>query len=512
MGNQVNYRDILRHRANGATLQEIADACSCARSTVQDVLARAKEREVGWEDVSALSGVAAREAIRGRPEPQSIFHPIDLQRVHEEMAHDRTMTLSVLWEEYYVTSSAAGKRPYLYTRFCELYRLWCDEHDLAATKRHVPGDLGEFDWAGQTMEVRDAFSDAACTAYLFVACLPFSQMTFVRAYADMTTISWISASIEALEFFNGTPRLLTIDNLKTGVTKHTSEEIVLNKTYREFAEHYNTAVIPHRSAYPKGKPSVESSVGKIANKIRNMLRDQAFFSFDELNAAIAEKLLDLNTRPFQKRAGTRESVFSDQEQACLQPLPRTRFDIAHWGPAVVVPKSYHVMCVPDHVHYSVPYRYVGKRAEVRTTMHTVEVFCEGESVARHVRDKAKPKGGRVTNNAHLPKSHSDWATHDSAWYRGRAREVGAGCSAVIEGFLCHGVAEGQGWNWCEKLLKKLDCLDAAAVEEVCALAVSAVPAPSYKTLNTLFKNRAKDTAKATNPGTGDDPWVIRRFT
>jgi len=422
------------------------------------------------------------------------------------------MTLSILWEEYYTASSAAGKRPYLYTRFCELYRTWCDEHDIAATKRHVPGDLGEFDWAGQTMEVRDALSDEAYTAYLFVACLPFSQMTFVRACADMTAVSWISASIMAMEFFGGTPRLLTIDNLKAGITKHTSEEIVLNRTYRDFAEHYNTAVIPHRQTYPKGKASVESNVGKIANRIRNMLRDQTFLSFDELNAAIKEKLADLNSRPFQKRAGTRMSVFLSQEQASLKPLPPTRFDIPHWGAAVTVPKNYHVMCVPDHVYYSLPFRYVGKRAEVRTTIHTVEVFCEGNSVAKHVRDRSQPKGGHITDNAHRPKPHSDWATHDSAWYRERAREVGAGCSAVIEGFLCQGVAEEQGWVWCEKLLRKLGHLDKAIIEEVCALALSAVPSPSYKTLNTLLKNRTKDSAKATDPYIGDDPWAIRRFT
>lgn len=511
MANQMSYRDILRHKANGATLQEIADACSCARSTVQDVLARAKERDVGWADVAVLSELVAREAVRGRPEPESIFLPVDLERAHGEMMRDRTMTLSVLWEEYYAAGSVAGKRPYLYSRFCELYRMWCDEHDVAATKHHVPGDLGEFDWAGKTMVTQDAYSDEAYTAYLFVACLPFSQTTFVRAYADMTIVSWISASIEALEFLGGTPRLLTIDNLKTGITKHTSEEIILNKTYREFAEYYNTAVIPHRSLYPKGKPSVESNVGKIANKIRNLLRNQTFFSFDELNAAIDEKLADLNSRPFQKRAGSRESVFKDQEAQCLQPLPHARFDIAHWGSAVTVPKNYHVMCVPDHVHYSVPYRYVGCRVGVRTTMHSVEIFCEGESIARHARDNSLVKGGRVTSNVHRPKSHSDWATHDSAFYRERAREVGTNCLAVIEGFLSAGIAEGQGWNWCEKLLKKLDRLDKAVAEEVCALAISAVPAPSYKTLNTLFKNRGGDSAKATDPKGGDNPWAIRRF-
>ena len=114
------------------------------------------------------------------------------------------------------------------------------------------------------------------------------------------------------------PRLLTIDNLRTGVVKHTSEEIVLNRTFREFTKFYNVAVIPHAPRSPRGKASVESSVGKIANRIRNMLRDRVFFDFDELNAAILEKLADLNSRPFQKKAGSRDERFEGAER------PRSR--------------------------------------------------------------------------------------------------------------------------------------------------------------------------------------------
>ena len=68
--------------------------------------------------------------------------------------------------------------------------------------------------------------------------------------------------------------------------------IVLNRTYREFAEHYNVAVIPHAVRKPMGKNSVESSVGKIANRIRNMLRERTFFDFDELNEAICRRYDD----------------------------------------------------------------------------------------------------------------------------------------------------------------------------------------------------------------------------
>lgn len=511
MQQPVSYRDILRHHANGLSQRKISKACGCARSTVQEVVSLAKERDVGWEDVAALSEPAARELIRGRPDRLEWFAQPDFEAVHREMSSDRTMTLSLLWEEYLVETRRAGGRPYMYSRFCELYNAWCDTQGVDMSRIYVAGDYGEFDWAGQTMEVACPYTGEVTTAYLFVACLPFSQMTFVRAYPRLDEEAWIEACMEAFEFYGGCPRIVVTDNLATGVTKHTREEIVLNRTFREFAEHYNVAVIPHWKGEPTGKASVESSVGKIANKIRNMLRKRAFFSFEELNSEISERLADLNSRPFQKRKNSREVEFRDKEEAALLPLPAARYEVASWSPEVTVPRNFHVMCAADHVYYSLPCRYVGRRACVRTTRTSVEIFCEGERVATHVRDRSKQRGERVTDIAHRPQSHRDLIEHDSAWFRARAAEVGPACSAVIEGFLSEGIAEEQGWGWCEKLLRKLGKHPPATVEEVCASVIAVVPAPSYKTVNTVFKNHVGK-APAPKAAPDDDPWAIRRYS
>jgi hypothetical protein len=63
------------------------------------------------------------------------------------MERDRTMTPSLLWEEHAMLAARNSERPYSYTRSCELYAAWCDERDTAVTRKYIPGDLGEFDWA-----------------------------------------------------------------------------------------------------------------------------------------------------------------------------------------------------------------------------------------------------------------------------------------------------------------------------------------------------------------------------
>jgi transposase len=62
----------------------------------------------------------------------------------------------------------------------------------------------------------------------------------------------------------GVTRILIPDNLKTGVEKVSWYTPVINKTYHEMAEHYETAVIPARVRRPKDKPNVEGAVGIIS--------------------------------------------------------------------------------------------------------------------------------------------------------------------------------------------------------------------------------------------------------
>ena len=117
--------------------------------------------------------------------------------------------------------------------------------------------------------------------------------------------AWITAHANAYSFFGGVTRILTPDNLKTGVIKNTRSELVLNKSYQELAEHYGTAIIPARVRSPKDKATVEGTVGNISSFILASIRNQTFFSLKELNNVIRGKLHAFNHKPFQKKDGSR---------------------------------------------------------------------------------------------------------------------------------------------------------------------------------------------------------------
>jgi hypothetical protein len=98
----------------------------------------------------------------------------------------------------------------------------------------------------------------------------------------------------------------------------------------------------------KDKPNTEKTVGIISTWIIAALRNQKFFSLQELNQAIKEKLHTFNSKPFQKKEGSRLSVFLGEEKATLLPLPATHYELAQWKKATVQ-FNYHVICKALHI-------------------------------------------------------------------------------------------------------------------------------------------------------------------
>jgi len=93
-----------------------------------------------------------------------------------------------------------------------------------------------------------------------------------------------------------------------------------------------------------------------------------------LNRAIAELLPELNSKPFQKLPGSRQSMFESIDRPALKPLPAQAYQYAQWKKATVN-VDYHIE-VARH-YYSVPHTLIRKRIDVRLTDTTVECFYKG---------------------------------------------------------------------------------------------------------------------------------------
>ena len=237
---------------------------------------------------------------------------------------------------------------------------------------HVAGEQLFIDYAGDTVTVWEP--SGSWQAQIFVAVLGMSVYTYAKACRSQALESFLQAHVSALHFFGGVPRIFVPDNLRAAVSTADRYEPTVNRSYAELARHYGAAVLPARPRKPRDKAAVEAAVLGVERELLTpLLRQQRrFSSLAELNEALREGLEAYNAKPFQKREGSRRSVFVSVEQPALLALPERDYEFAVWLTARVN--------VDHHVtvrkwHYSAPASLLRQQVDVRLSAHSVELFC-----------------------------------------------------------------------------------------------------------------------------------------
>ena len=500
----TDYREILRLGSQNYSQRSIAQAAGCSRNTVEKVLRTASAKGVQWPLENDVSNRDLEELLF--PEKYrnaSMYTEPDYPYIHQELAKPG-VTMALLWEEYCRKCHEAGETPYMSTQFGDKYRRWARVTKATMRIQHKPGDAIQVDWAGDTLPVYDPVTGEPSPAYLFVAVLPCSCYTYAEACEDMKTENWLSCHVHAFQYFGGVTRLLIPDNCKTATTANTRYETVLNRSYQELAEYYGTAVVPARVRKPQDKSRVEASVRFAETWIIAALRDRKFFSIREVNEAIAEKLEELNSRPFQRMVGTRRSAYLEEEKQYMLPLPAVPFETAVWSVAKV-PNDY--LISDGRNKYSVPYDLIGEKVDIRVTKATVEVFYHGSRVASHRRLQTIQREPLVKLE-HMPLAHQKYLAYNAEDFSRWAMSMGPMTEKVVQHFLTSGVAPEQGYKACASLTKLGERYGRERLENACGRILAYSTTPSVRNISSLLKNGQNRPVKAAPP---DNPNDSNRF-
>jgi len=308
-----------------------------------------------------------------------------------------------------------------------------------------------------------------------------SSYTFAWAAFSEDLPSWIESHVRAFHFFGGVPEILVPDNLKSGVTKPCYYEPDINPTYHNFACHYGTVVIPARRLKPKDKAKVESAVQVAERWILAALRNHTFFSIEELNRAVAEKLQDLNNRKFQKMDGTRRSLYETIDRPALKPLPAAPYQYAECK-KVRVNIDYHIE-IDDH-YYSVPYQLVKEQVEAWVTTTTVEVLFKNRRVAGHPRSYEKYKHTTLTE--HMPKAHQKYLEWTPSRIMDWAGKNGSNTRKLASCIMERRKHPEQGFRSCLGIMRLVKRYSSERVEAACGRALF-LKAYSYKSVESILK-------------------------
>jgi len=337
-----------------------------SKNTVKEYIRRG---QLVQSDLSQLLTLSDEEFLSvfyaDKNKPDNERTTLFLSKVNDWVEELRRVgvTKHLLWQEY----RKEYPNGFGYSRFCELLRNHIGQRDLTLAMHHPPGEVMQVDFAGKKLQWVDKTSGEVHQCEVLVAVMPHSQYTFAIALPSQKTEDFIAGLNAALAYFGKLPQIILSDNLKAYVIRADRYEPRFNDLCVQLAAHYGIHLQATRAAKPKDKASVENMVSTVYTRIYAPLRNEIYHSETELNTAIVQQLQRHNTLPYQKKEGSRQSIFEKYELPTMQDLPSELFEIKKTTTAKAQ-RNYHVYLGEEKNYYSLPYRYVGKKTKNRKVM------------------------------------------------------------------------------------------------------------------------------------------------
>jgi transposase len=240
-----------------------------------------------------------------------------------------------------------------------------------------PGEQAQADWAhfGHVMVGR-ARRALSC----FVMTLSYSRALYLEFFFDQTTENFLRGHVHAFQFWNGQPRVILYDNLKSAVLERRGNQIQFNPHLLELSAHYHFAAQPCQVRAGNEKGRVERAIRYVRD---SFWAGRSFTTLAECNRqALVWRDEVAHRRPWPGGDGrTVEQVFAE-EQPRLLPPPLHPFSTDRIE-AVSSRKTIYVRF--DLNDYSIPPQAVGRALTLVASDTTVRILDGAVEIARHRR-------------------------------------------------------------------------------------------------------------------------------
>lgn len=352
---------------------------------------------------------------------------------------------------------------------------------------YQPGQKMLIDFAGDRLSYIDTETGEEVFVETYVAILPFSGMTFITCVRSQGIEQFLSATVKALGFFGGVPKILVPDNLKSAVKKTDRYEPDLTTGMNDLANHYLCVAQPARAYKPKDKALVEDAVNKAYRHIYAPLRNRVFHSLEELNEAVAELVQRYNSKRLTGCDYSRVECFVSSEKPLLSPLPPSPFEFKRRATLKVAPNSF-ITFGSRRNSYSVPYRLIGQQVDVTFTATLVRIYHAGECVATHERSYRSNDFTYVEE--HLPPASKEYRAYSAEYFIRKAAAIGDDFKAIMEALFAGGQPEQVYFRTAQGFFSLQRQSDPALFRQACSIAVG-LGNLKYRFVQALVKSQCE---------------------
>ena len=284
------------------------------------------------------------------------------------------------------------------TAFYDYVRKLRREHkpsprEVALRFEGMAGEFLQVDW-GEVRDLPLTHAGEARTRYFFAARLKYSRFMFVQFHRDMREETFLRALIECFLAIGGVPWVVVTDNMKTAVLgRDATNQPIWNPAYQKLAAEFK--FLPEACA-----PAAGNQKGSVENLVKfvkgNFLPGRTFHDEQDLVEQCQQWLTQVNTERPNDATHAFPATLLLEEQGQFNPLPATAEDYGFFDCVVVNRES---LVALESNHYSVPTHLVGRALTARVHRTHIDLFADGELVARHPR--CQDKHQRVLDPAHF---------------------------------------------------------------------------------------------------------------
>jgi transposase len=482
-------KSIFQMKKAELSIRSISKNTGICRKTIREYLGRIQSLGIDLEKAIELTNEELSVLIFNPSETRSDESSQRYNSIQDRMEYYRQelrkpgVTKTLLWQEY----RKDNPQGYGHSQFC--WHIFQQQKLNKAVFKihHKPAQQMMVDFAGNLMSYIDKETGEIIECEVLVCVLPFSGMTYVEVLRSQQQQDFIKGICNALQYLGGVPLSIKCDNLKSAVVKADRYDPTFTQAIDMMSAHYGTSAVTSRVRKPRDKATVENAVRLAYQRIYAPLRDQQFYSLEELQFKVREQLELHNSQRFQAKDYSRIELFETQEKHLLQPLP----DQAYVYQKVTFGKvqlNYHVILGKDYHQYSVPYILIGKRLKIIYTVDVVEIYDDLKRVAIHKR--SYKRHDYTTLEDHMPANHkfmNQYKGWDCDYFIKQAQLIGPATVIAIEHILKSRIFIEQSYNSCLGVLRLAKVYSPQRLEKACTLVQHAAKI-NYGLIDRILKN------------------------
>ncbi len=476
----MDIRMILNHIQAGSSNRQIERDLDVDRRTVKRYRDWAEDQgllEGELPDIDHLQALLER-TLPDRQPPQNISSVEPYRKVVEKLVEQKVEARAIyqrLEERGFEGSYSAVYR------FVKKIK---DQPSNATVRvERPPGEEAQVDF-GYAGMMFDPERGKKRRTWAFVMTLSWSRHQYVEFVFDQKVATWLRCHRNGFNYFEGIPKRVVIDNLKTAIVKAIWDDPAVQRSYQECALHYGFLISPCKTRKPEHKGKVEQ--GGVHYAKRNFLGGREPTTLAQANRDV---LTWCGTTAGLRIHGTTKEQplkrYQEVEKDRLQPLPDTPYDMAVWKELKLGRDCYVEF---DRSYYSAPHRLIGQKLWVCGGIQQVRIFDQNyHLIATH--ERADKPGTRRTHHDHLPPEKLPGLLLNREACQATAEEIGPATSLVVQTLLDDPVLDRL--PTAGRLVRLRLAYGDKRLEAACARAL-AFGDPTYRTVKGILRSRSEN--------------------